>query len=253
MNLFTTNYETLKENEKKRMYYNFSQNAQKSFSRYSDKTQILAQLLFINRAFNSYNEAMLKVGKNMPLLIHDALNMLWDYLEEKCDSRDFQAFCNGIDAVTLFLNTGEEIETQENLNFWEKYSDEWEWDISNSIILLNSFGALFFQIYEQSIDWYSIGEDCLLGEINEIVGDYFENLYTNPTDGYKYHELELRITQICESATFTKIIACIIKDMKEAINYEGKGIKEIARLREEYKKQFLFSSIECEKLAEYFR
>lgn len=252
MNLFRINYATLSKNEKKQMYYDFSENAQKSFSKYSDNTQILAQLLFINRVFNSYSEAMMKVGKEMSILMSDALNMLWGYMENKCDSSNFETFFNGIDAVTLLLNTGEKIETEENLNFWEKYSDEWE-DATNSIILLNAFGSLFFQIYEKSIDWYSISEDCLLGEINEIVGSYFEDVYSNPTGGYKYDELELRISQICESSTFINIMSYIIKDMKEATNSEEKGINEITRLRTEYKNQFLFSSIECEKLAEYFR
>ncbi|AKN33833.1 hypothetical protein Ccar_24590 [Clostridium carboxidivorans P7] len=252
MNLFTINYAELGKNEKKQMYYDFSENAQESFNKYSDKTQILAQLLFINRVFNSYSEAMMKVGKEMSVLMKDALNMLWDYLENKCDISNFEVFSNGIDAVTLFLNTGEEIEVGENLNFWEKYSDEWHYT-TNSILLLNAFGALFFQIHEKSIDWYSISEDCLLGELNEIVGSYFEDVYTNPTDGYKYDELELRIGQICESSTFVKIMSYIIKDMKEAVNSEGKGVNEITRLRAEYKNKFLFSPIECERLAEYFK
>lgn len=249
MNIFTINYDTLEKSEKKQMYYNFSENAQKSFSEHSDSTQILAQLLFINRVFNSYNEAMVKAGKKMSILMNDALNMLWDYLENKCDSSEFEVFYNGIDAITLFLNTGQEIEAEENLNFWKKYSHEWN-DATNSIILLNAFGALFFQIFEKSIDWYSIGEDCLLGEINEIVGSYFEDIYSSQTNGYKYDEL---ISQICESSTFVNIMSYMIDDMKEATSSEEKGINEINRLRTKYKNQFLFSSIECEKLAEYFK
>ena len=71
--------------------------------------------------------------------------------------------------------------------------------------------------------------------------------------GYKYDELELRITQICESDTFIKIMSLLLQDMKEAIKYEGKDIEEIKKIRKKYEKELLFPPIETEKLAEYFR
>lgn len=151
----------------------------------------------------------------------------------------------------MYLNTGDRTELEENIEFEEKYINEWN-TISNSIILLNAIAALFLQISDHNIDWYSISEDCLLGELGEIIGECFEEVYTNPSGGYKYSELELRITQICASNTFSMMMLCLMKDMEEALNSEGKSVQQIEKLKNKYNKAFLFPKTECEKLVQYF-
>lgn len=251
MNIFMMNYGTLESSEKKQVFYDFADNAYESFIKYSDNTQILGQLLFINRVFNSYKEAMVQVEKQMAVLITDGLKLLWDYLENECSYEDFQRFSFGINAISLYINTGDESEIKDNKGFWDKYSNEWEGNY-DLIILLNAVASLFFQISQESIDFYSISEDCILGELDEIVAECFEDVYTNPTGGYKYDELELRMTQICESDTFIKIMNLLLQDMKEAIKYEGKSLKEINKLRKKYEKELLFPTIEIEELSKYF-
>lgn len=252
MNIFMVNYADLESNEKKQMCYDFSINTQESCKEFSNNIQVLAQLTFINRVFNSYNKALVQAGKKMSMLISDGINLLWDYLENKCSKESFEKFSNGINAISLYINTGDKSEFEDNYEFVYKYLDEWNGNI-DLIMLLNTVASLFFQISQENIDFYSISEDCILGELQEVVAECFEDVYTNLTGGYKYDELELRMTQICESDTFVKIMSLLLQDMKEAVKYEGKDIEEIKKLRKKYEKELLFPSVETEELAKYFK
>jgi len=252
MDIFKINYADLESSEKKQMFYDFSINTQESCMEFSDNIQVLAQLTFINRVYNSYKEAIVQAGKKMPILISDGINLLWDYLENKSSKEAFEKFSNGINVISLYINTGDDSEFEDNNEFVYKYLDEWKGN-TDLIILLNTVAALFMQISEGGIDFYSISEDCILGELNELVGECFEEICTNPTGAYKYDELELHITEACESRIFTKVMTLLIEDIKEAVKYKETDLEGINKLREKYSSEFLLSSDEINKLVEYYR
>lgn len=250
MNIFDIDMTVMKDEEKLEFFYEFAQHCKKSMDGYPVDVQIFGQLLVITRMYNFLNHCLDIVSKNIPQIIQDEKQMIWNYFKDNVSKDSFKEFGEKSEVISMWINTGEEM-SPEAEELWETYSEEWKgsFNYNNGCVELFTYlSCIHWQINEsQAVDWNIIGE--ALNFIAEYIGDYFEDVYDNGTGGYKHDELELRETQICASSSFKMVIEQIVGDLKTATSTKMNK-EEIRKIEEIYSDEILFNEEKCKIYAE---
>lgn len=245
MNIFDIDIEYMNDDEKMDLFSEFAQHCEESMEEYPSTVQIFGQFLSFCRMYNFFDCCLNMVSKNIPQIIQDEKNMIWNYFKKNISMDTFKEFGEKSESISTWLNTGEEM-TPEAEELWKKYSDELEepFNYNNGCLeLFTFFSWIHWQIAEsEAFDW-SVMDDAL-NFISEYIFDYFEDIYHNKTGSYKCDEMDLIDAQICGSSSFKMVIKQIIGDIKTAAT-AGINEKEILKIEETYNNEILFNEDKC--------
>lgn len=230
--------------EKKKIYYDFQNNVEMYFKGQPEKSNVLAQLLFVTRTFNTYYRATLTSDEQLLDLTCDGLELLWDYIEGRCDAEEFEHFSKGIEALVLYVNTGDQSEIEKNNEFGEKYKVAKQYKVKTHL-LLDGIASLIGSLSEKEsneMTWYTIA-DAVLPELEDIVQEVFGD--NGSIESYDYSEA-------CVLPIFENIIDDLVEDIEKALSTNVNEIEAIRALRKEYKNKVLFNDQQRSKIEKYF-
>lgn len=219
----------------------FSKIAKSSFSKEPLKQSWIAQVLFFSRCWNSYQ--YMQNPNQIPKVIPRALEMMWDYLEEKISREELTLFQTGFSSSLLYLNTGDDselCESNENRMFFETYFKEFQLFY---LLFADSLCYGMEQMVQYTVTWYPI-ENLLYADIGDSLIEFLERVYTNPTGGYTAAELKQREQEVYSSGTFCSVVSLLQQDMKTSLKECS-----LSKLREDYKNEYLFPIEACKQIS----
>ncbi len=221
---------------------NFAKIACENFSHESFKKSVLAQLLIFTRWWNSYR--LMGGGTSAPPVLNAAIEMLWDWEEEKISQETLERFQKSLSDGAMEILTGEDWElNQDPISdaFYQKYFQVWPRFYDR---FLSCLCLLMEQTVEGETDWTSVA-DMLDIEIGDILIEDFEEIYPNDAMCTAAQDEE-RWIQICQSPTFCQVIQLLQEDVRAAL--ENTPLEE---LRKRYGETYLFPPEECAKISVY--
>ncbi len=206
--------------------------------------ELLAETLIFTRWWNSYK--YMAPAEPTPKILETAIELLWDFLEEKCPPEVFARFQKSFSDSALEILTGDDGELNEDPEsdaFYRKYFGEWEAISYN--VFLSDLCTVLEEAVSGEITWDAV-EGVVYGDIGDTMIDFFEPVFKKDSGGYYASELERREMEAYNTPTFARVIALLQKDMRVA--FEG---RDLSQLRAQYQEEYLFSPEESAKISDY--
>lgn len=233
-----TDFTTLSKKDADDFVANFGRLANDTFQNKSNQLRILGNLLVLEQYFNTLCQAMTAKSEEPIPIVHETIDMLWDYLYGKIEIHDFEDLANNIYACVLSYMVGEEL-TDEQYEFYEKYFDNsednlFQWNViswvSTLFMELTAIhgGRLDFDEFEccEYIDFVEIDE--MLNVLSDACIEF--------TDIERKSNMAKDVIEAFENVYITPLFQSIIykvqKGLKDAINAE---VEDYEKLRNEYK------------------
>ena len=242
--IYEIDFSSLSAEEKVKFMRDFRDSMKASFQEISFSIQLLAQTLVFTRWWNSYKHMAL--NEPTPEILETAIELLWDFQEEKCDSKTLarlqKSFCDSALEI-LTGDDGELNEDSESETFYQKHFHRW--DARSYNVFLSSLCTVLGEAVSQKITWNAV-EEGVDGDIGDTMIDFFQTIYKKDSNGYYPSELVQRQKETYDTSTFARVIALIQQDMRTAL----KGIP-LPELRAQYRNEYLFSSEESAKISDY--
>lgn len=238
--IYDVDYPALDDDGKAKFVEDFAELAEKSFAEQPFSINVQAQLLIFTRWWNSYR--LMAPEEPTPPILETAIERLWKYQAGEDTPEDFARFTKNMSAAALDIMTGDDSELNEDPvceAFYEEHFRTWPMVYN---IYLSNLTILFEAIVREDRTWYGVA-DTLYGDIGDCMIELFEEVYTNPTHGYHFDELQRRDRDIYRSPTFCRVVAQMQQDMRAALL--GKSVEE---LRRAYQNEELFSPEMCAKI-----
>lgn len=240
--IYEIDFSVLNENEKVEFMYDLYDSMEAGFQEIQFPIQLLAQTLIFTRWWNSYK--YMAPNEPTPQILETAIELLWDFQEEKCDPKTFSRFQKSLSDSALEILTGDDSELNadsESEAFYQRHFQQW--DAMSYEVFLSNLCTVLEEAVSQEITWDAV-EGVVDGDIGDTMIDFFETVYKNDSNGYYPSELDQREKEIYNTPTFARVIALLQQDMRTAL----KGIP-LPELRAQYQSEYLFSPEESAKIS----
>ena len=106
--IYEIDFSVLNENEKVEFMYDLYDSMEAGFQEIQFPIQLLAQTLIFTRWWNSYK--YMAPNEPTPQILETAIELLWDFQEEKCDPKTFARFQKSLSDSALEILTGDDSE-----------------------------------------------------------------------------------------------------------------------------------------------
>ncbi len=240
--IYEIDFSVLNENEKVEFMYDLYDSMEAGFQEIQFPIQLLAQTLIFTRWWNSYK--YMAPNEPTPQILETAIELLWDFQEEKCDPKTFARFQKSLSDSALEILTGDDSELNadsESEAFYQRHFQQW--DAMSYEVFLSNLCTVLEEAVSQEITWDAV-EGVVDGDIGDTMIDFFETVYKNDSNGYYPSELDQREKEIYNTPTFARVIALLQQDMRTAL----KRIP-LPELRAQYQSEYLFSPEESAKIS----
>jgi len=240
--IYEIDFSVLNENEKVEFMYDLYDSMEAGFQEIQFPIQLLAQTLIFTRWWNSYK--YMAPNEPTPQILETAIELLWDFQEEKCDPKTFARFQKSLSDSALEILTRDDSELNadsESEAFYQRHFQQW--DAMSYEVFLSNLCTVLEEAVSQEITWDAV-EGVVDGDIGDTMIDFFETVYKNDSNGYYPSELDQREKEIYNTPTFARVIALLQQDMRTAL----KGIP-LPELRAQYQSEYLFSPEESAKIS----
>lgn len=242
--IYEIDFSALSAEEKVKFMRDFRDSMKASFQEIPFSIQLLAQTLVFTRWWNSYKH--MAPNEPTPKILETAIELLWDFQEEKCDSKTLARFQKSFCDSALEILTGDDGELNEDSEsetFYQKHFHHW--DAFSYNVFLSDLCTVLEEAVSQEITWDAV-ENVVYGDIGDTMIVFFETIYKKDSNGYYSSELNQRQKETYDTSTFARVIALIQQDMRTAL----KGIP-LPELRAQYRNEYLFSPEESAKISDY--
>ena len=240
--IYEIDFSVLNENEKVEFMYDLYDSMEAGFQEIQFPIQLLAQTLIFTRWWNSYK--YMAPNEPTPQILETAIELLWDFQEEKCDPKTFARFQKSLSDSALEILTGDDSELNadsESEAFYQRHFQQW--DAMSYEVFLSNLCTVLEEAVSQEITWDAV-EGVVDGDIGDTMIDFFETVYKNDSNGYYPSELDQREKEIYNTPTFARVIALLQQDMRTAL----KRIP-LPELRAQYQSEYQFSPEESAKIS----
>lgn len=242
--IYEIDFSALSAEEKMNFMYTFRDSMKASFQEMPFSIQLLAHILIFTRWWNSYKH--MAPNEPTPKILETAIELLWDFQEENCDSKTFIRFQKSFCDSALEILTGDDGELNEDPESKTFYQEHFHhWNAMSYNVFLSYLCTVLEEAVSQEITWDAV-EGVVDGDIGDTMIDFFETVYKKDSNGYYSSELDQREKEIYDTPTFARVIALLQQDMHAAI----KGIP-LPELRVQYRNEYLFSPEESAKISDY--
>lgn len=242
--IYEIDFSALRAEEKVKFMYDLRDSMKASFQEIPFSMQLLVQTLIFTRWWNSYKH--MAPNEPTPEILETAIELLWDFQEEKCDSKTLARFQKSFCDSALEISTGDDGELNEDSEsetFYQKHFHHW--DAMSYDVFLSNMCTVLEETVSQEITWDAV-ERVVDGDIGDTMIVFFETIYKKDSNGYYSSELDRREKETYDTTTFARVIALIQQDMRIAL----KGIP-LPELRAQYRNEYLFSPEESAKISDY--
>ena len=242
--MYEIDFSALSAEEKVKFMRNLRDSMKTSFQEMPFSTQLLAQTLIFTRWWNSYKH--MAPNDATPEILGTAIELLWDFQEQKCDSKTLARFQKSFCDSALEILTGDDGELNEDSEsetFYQKHFHYW--DAMSYNVFLSDLCTVLEEAVSQEITWDAV-EGVIDGDIGDTMIDFFETIYKKDSNGYNLSEFDRRRKETYDTSTFARVIALLQQDMRTAL----KGIP-LSNLRAQYRNEYLFSPEESVKISDY--
>ena len=242
--MYEIDFSALSAEEKVKFMFDLRDSMKASFQETPFSIQLLAHTLIFTRWWNSYKH--MAPNEPTPEILETAIELLWDFLEEKCDSKTLSRFQKSFCDSALEILTGDDGELNEDSEsetFYQKHFHYW--DAMSYNVFLSDLCTVLEEAVSQEITWDAV-EGVIDGDIGDTMIDFFETIYKKDSNGYNLSEFDRRRKETYDTSTFARVIALLQQDMRTAL----KGIP-LSKLRAQYRDEYLFSPEESIKISDY--
>lgn len=180
--IYEIDFSVLNENEKVEFMYDLYDSMEAGFQEIQFPIQLLAQTLIFTRWWNSYK--YMAPNEPTPQILETAIELLWDFQEEKCDPKTFARFQKSLSDSALEILTGDDSELNadsESEAFYQRHFQQW--DAMSYEVFLSNLCTVLEEAVSQEITWDAV-EGVVDGDIGDTMIDFFETVYKNDSNGY---------------------------------------------------------------------
>ncbi len=248
---YAVNFSDLNPDEKFEMMSRPQDDMEAAFENEPLEVQRLAMALIFTRWWNSYKH--MAPDEPTPEIIGTAIELLWDFLEGKCEDKEFdrfqKSFYDSAEKVVFRDARGLE-DDQESEAFYQAHFSQWKSKSYNNFCVW--FASVLKDVANKrgyNLSWLPV-EYLLFNDIENMI-DSFETVYQDdqvdpgedPLAGFLRRERE-----IYNTPTFARVIALLQQDMRTALSDTS-----LAELRAKYREEYLFSPEESAKISHFGR
>ena len=233
----------------------FQDMVEAAFADSSSSSRLLGNLLILEPYIHIISQGLADNGRAFSKLSQEALDLLWDYLEGKKATSEFQDFANNLYAATLHYNVGEEI-TDSQAEFYRKCVDiPWgstcEWQILTwlSVLLMEvvaiNGGRLDFEEYEEYEQEVDFAE---MEEMLNMLADACIEFTDTPCPSNKAKDMLKAQEQVYQTPLFRQFIERIQNGLLTALSAVP---EQYPALREEYRQYAILPEEYAAKLLRF--
>ena len=233
----------------------FSDIVDVAFADSDASARLLGNLLVLEPYIHTLRQGLASRGRAIPIIMQEALDLLWGYLEGSKIPSYFEDFANNFFASTLNYNTGEEI-TDTQADFYREHFDdveqttiEWQiltWQSTLLMELLAATGGrLDFEEYEEYE--YTIDFDGM-DEMLNLLGDVCIELTDTPCASNKAIDVMKAQEQVYQTPLFQEFVGHIQNALKAALSALPEQYKE---LQAEYRQHTILPPEYAEAILNY--
>ena len=233
-----TDFSTLNGPKAANWIMDFSGIVEKAFADSNDHARLLGNLLVLEMCAHTLRQGLAGIGRTVPVILQDALDLLWEYLEGNKEPSDLQDFANNFYASTLNYNVGEEIsEAQEEFykaNFKDVGRTTFEWRILTwlSVVFMElvavTGGRLDFEEYREYEPEIDFAE---MQVMIELLGDACIEFTGTPLPSNKVKDVTNALEHVYQTPLFRQFIGRIQNGLIAALSAVP---EQYLVLREEY-------------------
>lgn len=248
-----TDFTTLNEKESKEWILNFREMVQEAFAESDNRTCLLGNLLVLEEYVHTIGDG-LENDVPLSIVLKEAIDILWNYLDGNTTFNDFQDFANNLFACVLAFNVGEDL-TEKQQNFCQKYFGDgdmsgceaqaigWCSGLLMQLVAIEG-GRLDYDEFDDvsRIDFYGVEE------MLTILEDICIDLTDTPVASHRAVDLERAEGQVHKTQLFQNLIKHIQDCLRTARNANS---DDFLHLRNEYQKHGLLPKQYCKDLLEY--
>lgn len=167
----------------------------------SHKVHVLANVLLLEQYFNTWRQGLQKEGKELAPVVSITMELLWDYLFGTKTPSEFDSYANCLYAGTLEDLVGEELTTEEQNEFYQKYFNHIDFQTIPWVVL-SSAAVLMLElvsIYGGKVEFDEL-KDC--DEVSFLVIDDMLN----------------QLNDVCVELAGIECPSCFAKDVIKAMD-----------------------------------
>lgn len=226
-----------------------------AFADKGNDARLLGNLLILEPYVHTLRQGLEEGGRAVPAILQEALDLLWDYLDDRQKPTDFQDLANCLYAASLYYNVGEELTDAQEKFYKESLCDlgdsgcEWQilsW-LSELLMELTAIGGgrLDFEEFKENCQNVSFFE---MEEMINIVGDACIEFTGTPLPSQTAKDLLCAQEQVYQTPLFRQFIGLIQNGLKAA---QDAVPAQYFALREDFRRQTLLPEKYAADLLEF--
>lgn len=194
-----------------------------AFQESSSHCRLLGNMLILEQYTNTLRHGLSVEGKKPSAVLQHSIDLLWGYLENSLELKDFESFANNLYAVTLAYEVGEDLTAPQKVfddeYFGDKKLNSIEWQLLNwtSMLLMelvaNLGGRIDIDSFEnrKEIDFYGVSE------MLNLLEDAYIDFTNTPLPSSKATDLSAALSQVYQTPLFRQLIGKILTCLKAAL------------------------------------
>lgn len=250
-----TDFSTLSGSQTNDWILGFREMTKEVFAEHDDRSRLLGNLLIMEQYVHTVCQGLEANDEHLSDTLLYAMDLLWNYLEDRTVPTDFQDFANNLFASVAHNNIGEDLTDTQAEFYSERFSDkepsdcEWlgiEWcSILLMQLVANEGGRVDFDELDMS------GEPIDFNEVEEmlsILEDASIEFTNTPCPSSMARDLMQAEEQVHQTPLFRGIIDHIRNSLKAALTADP---DQFPALRKEYQQYTIIPKKYAADLIEY--